>query len=218
MKTKLFVFVLILMFSSEFVISQSKKVEIETTKGTMTVMLYDGTPEHRDNFLKLVESGFYEGLLFHRVIEQFMIQGGDPLSKDAEQGKPLGQGGPGYTLPAEIKPEYFHKYGALAAARLGDNANPERRSSGSQFYLVQGRKYTDMQLDSFEQRMGIEFTTEQRDAYNLVGGAPHLDGQYTVFGEVVEGLRVIDIIGSVETGRGDRPKEDVKIIKMRVVE
>lgn len=218
MKKCLFIVFTVLILGAGYTFGQSIKVEIETTKGTMTIMLYDETPEHRDNFVKLVNDGFYEGLLFHRVIQNFMIQGGDPLSIDAKPGTSLGQGGPGYTLPAEINPKYFHKYGAVAAARTGDQVNPERRSSGSQFYIVQGQKYTDMQLDSFEQRMGVKFSEEQRDAYNLVGGTPHLDNQYTVFGEVIEGLNVINIIGSVETGRGDRPVEDVKIVSMRIIE
>ncbi len=197
--------------------AQSIKVKIETTKGDITVMLYDETPVHRDNFVKLAESGFYEGLLFHRVISNFMIQGGDPQSKGAPSGKNLGNGGPGYTLPAEIIPKHFHKKGALAAARQGDATNPQRRSSGSQFYIVQGRKYTDMQLDSMEKQLMTEFTKEQRDSYAEVGGVPHLDAQYTVFGEVTEGLSNVDAIGGVKTVKNDRPEEDVKIIKMTVI-
>ena len=198
--------------------SQSTKVLIETSMGNMTVMLYDDTPLHRDNFVKLVESGFYEDLLFHRVIKNFMIQGGDPQSKNAAPNARLGNGDPGYTIPAEIVyPTHFHKKGALAAARTGDNVNPERRSSGSQFYIVQGQTYTDMQLDQFEKRMGKTFTTKERDTYATIGGTPHLDNQYTVFGEVVEGLGVVDKIAAVETAPGDRPVEDVKIIKMTVV-
>ena len=146
-----------------------------------------------------------------------MVQGGDPQSKDAPSGKALGNGGPGYTLPAEIVPKYFHRKGALAAARQGDASNPQRRSSGSQFYIVQGKKYTDMQLDSMEKQLYTEFTKEQRDTYAEVGGVPHLDAQYTVFGEVKEGLNIVDQIASVETGKNDRPKEDVKIIKMTVI-
>ncbi len=196
---------------------QSTKVKIETTKGTMTVMLYDDTPLHRDNFVKLAESGFYEDLLFHRVIKNFMIQGGDPESKEAPAGKSLGMGGPGYTIPAEIQSNRFHKKGALAAARTGDQVNPKRESSGSQFYIVQGQKYTDMQLDNLEKQMGIKFTDQQRDSYVEEGGTPHLDNQYTVFGEVTEGINVIDKIAAVETARGDRPIEDVKIIKITVI-
>jgi cyclophilin family peptidyl-prolyl cis-trans isomerase len=180
-------------------------------------MLYDETPVHRDNFIKLAESGFYKGLLFHRVISNFMIQGGDPQSKDAPSGKTLGNGGPGYTLPAEIVPKYYHKKGALAAARTGDATNPQRRSSGSQFYIVQGSKYTDMQLDSMETQMFTEFTKEQRDTYTEVGGVPHLDAQYTVFGEVTEGLNVVDAIAGVEKNKNDRPIEDIKILKVTVI-
>lgn len=209
--------IILLGFFAISAMSQSTSVKIETTKGNITVMLYDETPVHRDNFVKLAESGFYEGLLFHRVISSFMIQGGDPQSKDAPSGKTLGNGGPGYTLPAEIVPKYFHKKGALAAARTGDAGNPQRRSSGSQFYIVQGKKYTDMQLDSMEKQLFTEFTKEQRDAYVEVGGVPHLDAQYTVFGEVTEGLNIVDAIGSVATGKNDRPEEDVKIIKMTVI-
>ena len=198
--------------------SQSTKVLIETSMGNMTVMLYDDTPLHRDNFVKLAESGFYEGLLFHRVIKNFMIQGGDPMSKNAAPNARLGNGDPGYTIPAEIVyPKHFHKKGALAAARTGDNVNPERRSSGSQFYIVQGQTYTDMQLDQFEKRMGKTFSTMERDTYATIGGTPHLDNQYTVFGEVVEGLGVVDKIAAVETGVADRPVDDVKIIKMTVL-
>jgi cyclophilin family peptidyl-prolyl cis-trans isomerase len=209
--------IILLGFFAISAMSQSTSVKIETTKGNITVMLYDETPVHRDNFVKLAETGFYEGLLFHRVISSFMIQGGDPQSKDAPSGKTLGNGGPGYTLPAEIVPKYFHKKGALAAARTGDAGNPQRRSSGSQFYIVQGKKYTDMQLDSMEKQLFTEFTKEQRDAYVEVGGVPHLDAQYTVFGEVTEGLNIVDAIGSVATGKNDRPEEDVKIIKMTVI-
>jgi cyclophilin family peptidyl-prolyl cis-trans isomerase len=208
---------LLFVFFSFCGFAQTVKIEIETNKGTMTVMLYDETPIHRDNFVKLAEAGFYEGLLFHRVIENFMIQGGDPLSKNAAPGQSLGNGGPGYTLPAEIVPKYFHKYGALAAARTADQTNPQRRSSGSQFYIVQGRTYTDMQLDNMEKQMFTQFTEEQRDAYNTVGGVPHLDAQYTVFGEVVEGFNVIKAIAVVEKGANDRPVEDVKIIRMTVL-
>jgi cyclophilin family peptidyl-prolyl cis-trans isomerase len=208
---------LILMICTGISFAQSTKVKIETTKGTMLVMLYDETPVHRDNFIKLAESGFYDGLLFHRVISSFMVQGGDPESKDAPAGKVLGNGGPGYTLPAEITPKYFHKKGALAAARTGDQTNPQRRSSGSQFYIVQGKSYTDLQMDSMEKQMFTEFTDEQRDAYATTGGVPHLDAQYTVFGEVIEGLEIIDLIAAVEKGANDRPVADVKIIKMTVI-
>lgn len=216
MKKILSISILSLLLTS-VIFAQSTKVKIETNKGTMTVMLYDETPVHRDNFIKLAESGFYDGLLFHRVISTFMIQGGDPDSKDAPAGKVLGNGGPGYTLPAEIIPKYYHKKGALAAARTGDQTNPQRRSSGSQFYIVQGKSYTDMQIDSMEKQLYTTFTDDQRDAYTTVGGVPHLDAQYTVFGEVTEGLDIIDKVASVEKGANDRPVEDVKIIKMTVI-
>lgn len=216
MKKIALIFALALFVATAF--AQSTKVLIETSMGNMTVMLYDDTPLHRDNFVKLAESGFYEGLLFHRVINNFMIQGGDPMSKNAAPNARLGNGGPGYTIPAEIVyPTHFHKKGALAAARTGDNVNPKRESSGSQFYIVQGQKYTDMKLDQFEKALGKTFTNKERDAYVTVGGTPHLDNQYTVFGEVVEGLGVVDKIAAVETAPGDRPVEDVKIIKMTVV-
>lgn len=183
---------------------------IKTNKGDITIRLYDETPLHRDNFEKLVKEGFYTDLLFHRVIKSFMIQGGDPDSKGAAPGVQLGQGGPGYTIPAEIKPNLIHKKGALSAARLGDQMNPQRASSGSQFYLVQGQVYTEAQLKTFETNYGFKFTPQQIEAYTTVGGTPHLDNQYTVFGEVVEGLDVIDKIASVATAPGDRPLEDVK--------
>ncbi len=214
---KIFYLTILALSISYFANSQSVKVLIQTSLGDMTVVLYDETPQHRDNFVKLANSGFYEGLLFHRVISGFMVQAGDPDSKEAEPGKALGSGGPGYTIPAEINPKYFHKKGVLAAARTGDNINPERRSSGSQFYIVQGGKYTDMQLDSMEKQFGRKFTKEQRDAYVTLGGTPHLDTQYTAFGEVVKGLEVVDKIAGVQTARGDRPIEDVKIIKVSVI-
>ncbi|HOD88826.1 MAG TPA: peptidylprolyl isomerase, partial [Bacteroidales bacterium] len=160
---KIFYLVLVVFGFSCFANAQSTKVLIETSMGDMTVVLYDDTPEHRDNFIKLANEGFYEDLLFHRVINGFMIQGGDPDSKGAAPNKPLGNGGPGYTLPAEFNPKYIHKKGALAAARTGDHVNPERRSSGSQFYIVQGAKYTDMQMDSMEKQFRRKFTDKDRD-------------------------------------------------------
>ncbi|GET30370.1 peptidylprolyl isomerase [Prolixibacter sp. SD074] len=236
-------------------------VLIKTEYGDMKVLLYNETPQHRDNFLKLVKQGFYNGLLFHRVIPEFMIQGGDPQSRDAEPGQMLGNGGPGYTLPAEFRPGFFHKKGALAAARLGDQANPEKRSSGSQFYIVEGKVFTPQALDSLEtmqtqreaqdiyhqlfmkkadsvrilQEQGkqieyadlldrlekqaqdsaalhpFHFAKQQRETYTAIGGVPHLDGNYTVFGEVIEGLNVIDSIAHVKTDDHDRPVKDVKM-------
>ena len=239
-------------------------VKLHTTKGDITVKLYDETPLHRDNFIKLVKEGFYNGTLFHRVIKDFMIQGGDPDSIGAPSGKILGTGGPGYNIPAEILyPQFFHKRGALSAARLGDDMNPERESSGSQFYIVWGQKYNSGQLRQMEKQMQMQqeqsvfdqlvakhrdeimqmrrnrdraglqelqdqlnaethslckempapkLTPEQVEAYTTLGGTPHLDAQYTVFGEVVDGLDVVELIQNVQTSRGDRPKEDISMI------
>jgi cyclophilin family peptidyl-prolyl cis-trans isomerase len=189
-------------------------VAIETDFGTMKVMLYNSTPKHRDNFIKLVKEGFYDGLLFHRVINGFMIQGGDPDSKDAPKGKVLGQGGPGYTIAAEIGAP--HLKGTLAAARTGGEGNPFKQSSGSQFYLVQGTVQTVEQLKAVEGRMGITYNSEQRRLYTEIGGTPALDGDYTVFGEVVEGLEVIDKIAAVRTDRTSRPLKDV-VMKVRLL-
>jgi cyclophilin family peptidyl-prolyl cis-trans isomerase len=191
-------------------------VKVTTSYGNMTIRLYNETPLHRDNFLKHVRQGYYDSLLFHRVIKDFMIQGGDPESRKAAPGVMLGQGGPGYTVPAEIKPDIYHKKGALAAARTGDAVNPTKASSGSQFYLVQGKVYPLAELNGMEQRFGIRFTEKQKQLYSTVGGTPHLDGQYTVYGEVTEGLSVIDAIASVQTGAGDRPVKDV-IMKMEII-
>ena len=236
-------------------------VRISTNLGDIVVRLYDETPEHRDNFLKLAREGYYDSTLFHRVIKDFMIQGGDPDSKGAPAGQQLGSGGPGYTVPAEfVYPKYFHKRGVLSAARQADQVNPERRSSGSQFYIVWGKTYTEDQLNQFaaqldgqrgqqifnelaaqhrdsiqamyqrgdqkglmelqnrlaaetdkilKETQGFTFTPEQKEAYTTVGGTPFLDNQYTVFGEVVEGLDVVEKIQLVATGKADRPKEDV---------
>ncbi len=242
-------------------------VLITTEYGDIKVKLYNETPLHRDNFVKLVEEGFYDSTIFHRVISQFMIQGGDPDSKKALPGQQLGNGGPGYTIPAEFNSKLIHKKGVLAAARNGDNVNPEKKSSGSQFYIVQGKVYTaeemDMQLkrmnqqvisgffskfihdpkntsyknkvDSLRKAQNMEglvalqkeieemnktemdklplkkFTEEQIKAYTTVGGTPHLDGNYTVFGEVISGLEVIDLIADVEKDKSDRPLKDIKM-------
>ena len=241
------------------------KVKLETSLGDIVVELYNETPKHRDNFIKLVKEGFYDGVLFHRVINNFMIQAGDPESKTAGPDTPLGGGDPGYTIEAEfVYPKYFHKRGVLAAARTGDEFNPERRSSGSQFYIVTGRIFSSEQLKSMLENLKQEtfrnlvmnnqdkiaalqanqdteginalqnefihqteavaaqspynFTDEQIDAYTSVGGAPHLDGQYTVFGEVVEGMDVVDRIQNTTTGRMNRPTVDIKIIKASIVE
>lgn len=242
---------------------------IETSKGDVTVKLYDETPAHRDNFIKLAGEGFYEGTLFHRVIKNFMIQGGDPESKNAPAGKMLGTGDTGYTLPAEfVYPQYFHKKGVLSAARQGDEVNPERHSSGCQFYIVTGQVYSPTQITAMENQLNqmklknafdalarqhmkeiykmrkandmeglqqlqdqliaeaqaqvadesvFKFTPEQVEAYTTVGGTPHLDNQYTVFGEVIEGMEVVDAIQQVRTDRADRPEEDVVIRKVTVI-
>lgn len=234
------------------------KVKIQTSLGDIVVRLYDETPVHRDNFVKLAKDGYYDGTLFHRVIKDFMIQGGDPNSKGAPAGKRLGTGGPDYTLEAEIKDGLFHKRGALAAARQGDEVNPERRSSGSQFYIVWGQVYKEGQLRQFSKQLKMQrmqeifnglaaehrdeimqmrrernrvalqelqdklaaeaetraveyagLTDEQLKIYSTVGGTPHLDGQYTVFGEVEEGLDVVEMIQNSATAGDDRPMDDI---------
>ncbi len=202
---------------------KSKKVkeiliEFETTEGVMLVKLYNQTPQHRDNMVKLVKEGYYDGLLFHRVIKSFMIQGGDPDSRNAKPGQMLGQGGPGYTVPAEIIDSLIHKKGALAAARMGDQVNPTKASSGSQFYIVQGRPFNENELKSMEARSGIKYTDEQKQLYATLGGVPHLDGAYTVFGELVTGFDVLDKIGNTQTGAGDRPVKEMKIIKAKILD
>lgn len=184
-------------------------VLIQTDYGDMKVRLYNSTPKHRDNFIKLAEEGFYDGTLFHRVINGFMIQGGDPDSRNAAPGQMLGNGGPGYEIDAEIGA--IHTKGALAAARTSDNVNPEKKSSGSQFYIVQGIVMSDPQLDALERQKGIKYSPEQRERYKTVGGSPNLDMDYTVFGEVIEGLDVIDKIAAVPSARMNRPSEDVKM-------
>lgn len=201
---------------------RKKDVLLQTSMGDMIIRLSDSTPLHRDNFLKLVKVGFYDSVLFHRVINNFMIQAGDPESKQASKGIPLGNGGPGYTVPAEFRPTLFHKKGVIAAARMGDNVNPLKASSGSQFYIVQGKIFTDPELDATETNRlsGRKIPAEQREVYKTIGGTPHLDQNYTVFGEVVKGLDVLDKIAAVETSRGsdrDRPLEDVRILKVKLI-
>lgn len=242
---------------------------LETTMGNITVKLYNETPKHRDNFIKLTKEGVYDSTLFHRVIKNFMIQAGDPQSKTATDTTTLGNGDVGYTIPAEFNPKFFHKKGVLAAARQGDEVNPERASSGCQFYIVTGRKFSEAQMINMENHMNearleevfnnlarkhmkeiykmrkandtegllelqdsleaqahsivdkepaLKYTKEQIEAYTSVGGAPHLDGAYTVFGEVVDGMDVVEKIEQVGTNRADRPKVDIRIIKATVVE
>jgi cyclophilin family peptidyl-prolyl cis-trans isomerase len=191
-------------------------VEIQTPVGNMLVKLYNETPQHRDNFIKLVETGYYDSLIFHRVISGFMIQGGDPDSRDAKPGQRLGMGSPGYQIPAEIDSRFIHKKGALAAARTSDQVNPEKKSSGSQFYIVQGEPLSENQLENMERRKGIKYTEKQRETYMSAGGTPFLDMEYTVFGEVMSGLEVIDSIGAVKTDHLDRPEKDIRM-KMTVV-
>ncbi|WP_367392238.1 peptidylprolyl isomerase [Lewinella sp. LCG006] len=208
MITRLFFALLILATLSGCNSDKSTYALISTEFGDMKVKLYNSTPQHRDNFIKLAEEGFYDGTLFHRVISGFMIQGGDPDSKTAPAGQSLGMGGPGYTVPAEIGA--LHLKGALAAART---QNPEKASSGSQFYIVQGKPVTDAELDNIGQRAGRPYSDVQRQLYKELGGTPQLDFEYTVFGEVVEGLEVIDAIAAVSTNpqAGNRPLSDVKM-------
>lgn len=201
---------------------RKRNVLLQTSMGDITIRLSDSTPLHRDNFLKLVKQGFYDSVLFHRVINNFMIQAGDPDSKNAPAGKPLGNGGPNYTVPAEFRTTLFHKKGAISAARQGDNVNPEKASSGSQFYIVQGKTFSDAGLDSLEifRLNGKKIPSDQREAYKIVGGTPHLDQGYTVFGEVIKGLEVVDKIASVTTSKAadrDRPLENVMITKAKLV-
>lgn len=252
---------------TETPVKDDVKVVITTTMGDIEVLLYGDTPKHQENFIKLVKDGFYDGTLFHRVINEFMVQAGDPDSKGAPAGKSLGQGGPGYQIDAEfVYPKHFHKRGALAAARTGDQINPERKSSGSQFYIVTGKAYTPAELDQMEAQLrqgemqkvfyqiaserrseieqmqqkgdhaglqrlqeeilaiaetktgNVKLTDEQRKIYSEQGGTPFLDNQYTVFGEVLKGMDVVEKIEKSRTGAGDRPVEDVKILGMKIVD
>ncbi len=222
MKKIIFALVAISFITSCSVIKKSKapakesyKVQLETTAGIVKIQLYEDIPLHAKNFLKLTKEGFYDGLLFHRVIPQFMIQGGDPQSKDAKPNVGLGNGSNGYLIPAEFKVEkYIHKRGALAAARTG---NPEKKSSGCQFYIVEGKTYTDAQLANFEKQKGFTYTAKQKEAYKTLGGTPHLDNDYTVYGEVIEGLDIVTKISKVKCGGSNRPVTDVKIIKATVI-
>jgi len=267
-----FLLLAVLVFFQVSCQDSQKLVLVSTNYGDIKIKLYDETPKHRDNFIKLVNEGFYDSLLFHRVINEFMIQGGDPDSKNAEPGQMLGNGGPGYQIDAEFVKGLYHKKGVLAAARQGDQMNPEKKSSGSQFYIVQGKVFPNEELDMLEERMNMhvkqqivmnfisdpanaaykhradsfymnqmqaelqailmeidsltideyeasdlfKFSDEQREIYSTIGGTPHLDGAYTVFGEVVEGLDVLDKIAAVETDNNNRPVEDIKMT-MKVV-
>ena len=200
------------------------KVRMHTTAGVIDLCLYDETPKHRDNFIKLVKEHQFDSLLFHRVIKDFMIQGGDPDSKNAPAGALLGEGDLGYTVEAEFMPQtYFHRRGVLAAAREGDDVNPTKASSASQFYIVWGKVYTKEQLEAYKEfykrRTGRELviTPEQEAVYTTVGGTPHLDGEYTVFGEVINGLEVVEKIQCVACDENDRPLEDVRIIKTEII-
>lgn len=201
---------------------RKRDIEFVTNFGNITLRLYDSTPLHRDNFIRLVKSGFYDSTLFHRVINNFMIQGGDPDSKRATAGQPLGNGGPKYTVPAEFRTSIFHRKGVLAAARESDDINPQKASSSSQFYIVQGKKFTDGALDTLERvrLKGRKIPEDQREVYKTIGGTPHLDQNYTVFGEVISGLDVVDKIAATPTSKDedrDRPLEDVRILKTRLV-
>ncbi|MBP3252540.1 MAG: peptidylprolyl isomerase [Prevotella sp.] len=204
--------------------AQQTKVCLETSMGDITIELFDDTPIHRDNFIKLVEEHFYDSLLFHRVISDFMIQAGDPTSRHAEADASLGDGDTNYTLEAEFRvPQHYHRRGAVAMAREGDRENPERRSSGCQFYIVWGRTFSPLGLEKVQERLDTmtggqtKITEEMSETYRLYGGTPHLDGQYTVFGQVTEGLDVVDRIQQVETNEEDRPLNDVRILRATVV-
>ena len=273
------IFSSLIFFFSGFILSAQQgnpkgvKVEIKTTAGDITIKLYDETPLHKANFIKLVNEKYYDGVLFHRVIKDFMIQTGDPQSKTAKKGQSLGNGGPSYTIDAEFKQTLYHKKGALSAARTGDDINPQKKSSGSQFYIVQGKKYSAIELDQVENQLKMgpymphireylnkpensallseikalqqtgnqagfdkklnevltkikpkhpeikefKFTPTQRKIYQTIGGTPFLDMNYTVFGEVVKGLEIVDKIAGVKTDQSDRPMDDVKVISMKVI-
>lgn len=224
--TKRFIYlIVIILMVMNFQVAEAQDeketlVLIETDMGKIKVKLYNDTPLHRDNFIKNVKEHLYDGLLFHRVIRQFMVQAGDIHSKDAPADKHLGDGDPDYTIPAEIVyPEHYHKAGALCAARTADEVNPKRESSASQFYIVTGKFFTSMELDKMEKEKGMKFTDEERHSYMLEGGRPDLDGQYTVFGEVVDGLKSVFKIQMVETNsEDDRPLKNIKIKTMKIVE
>ncbi|KAA9041888.1 peptidylprolyl isomerase [Ginsengibacter hankyongi] len=191
--------------------ASEQKVMITTDYGTMVLKLYNKTPLHRDNFIKLIKQHFYDSLLFHRVIKGFMIQGGDPESKYAKQGQLLGEGSPKYTIPAEFDSSLFHKKGALAAAREADADNPQKRSSSTQFYIVDGKRYNDAQMDKMEEKVHIKIPENHRVVYRTIGGDPFLDMNYTVFGEVISGLDVIDKIAEASTDENSRPLKNIRM-------
>lgn len=226
---KTLIFIVSMLLSATWMRAQTPdtirhEVLLETTMGNIRIALYNETPKHRDNFIKLVKEGFYDGLLFHRVIDRFMIQAGDSASRHAAPGQLLGDSPESYKVPAEIKfPALFHKRGAVAAARESDSVNPERASSASQFYIVYGRRFNDSLLDEAQLKLDrstggkVKLTPEVRETYKRIGGTPNLDGQYTVFGEVIEGIDTVKDIEWVETDKNDRPVEDVRIIRATVV-
>jgi len=198
--------------------AQSTKVQMKTSLGDITMVLYDDTPLHRDNFIKLIGKNYYDGVLFHRVIPGFMVQAGDPNSKNAKPGVQLGSGNPGYTVPAEFKSNHYHKKGALCAARIGDDYNPKKESSGSQFYIVTGRVLSAASLENLEiQGRHPKFSAQEKKDYTTIGGTPQLDTQYTVFGEVTSGMDVVEKIAKAERDGADRPKTDVKILSCKVI-
>jgi peptidyl-prolyl cis-trans isomerase B (cyclophilin B) len=214
MRTLLFTF-LLFVFMSVSCQQKGETYTIETSLGNIKVKLYDNTPLHKENFEKLVSEHFYDGVLFHRIIQDFMIQTGNGATKKTAAGNfSMEVEGPDYTVPAEFVPENFHKKGALAAARTGDAVNPEKRSSSCQFYIVQGRTYTDMELDQMEEQTGVKYSDFQRGVYKTMGGTPFLDQGYTVFGEVIQGLDIVDKIAAVPTGAGDWPQADVRILRI----
>jgi peptidyl-prolyl cis-trans isomerase B (cyclophilin B) len=226
MNKKFYLLSLCVLFTFVNLIAKAPKyyvVDIKTTAGDITVKLYNQTPIHRDNFVKLCKSGNYNGVLFHRVIKEFMIQSGDPESKEHVPGKLYGEGDLGYTLPAEFVPELFHKKGVLAAAREGDSVNPERRSSASQFYIVVGKKLDEEGLKKAEQRVrkslkddSYTISQQKREVYSATGGTPHLDMLYTIFGEVIKGQDVVDSISLTQTDSNDRPLKDISIVSTKV--
>lgn len=215
---------LMLLFCTNMMAQDRAEVELQTTEGNIRIALFNETPQHRDNFMKLVRMEFYDSLLFHRVIKDFMIQGGDLHSKHAEPGKLLGEGELDYTIEPEFRlPQIYHRRGVIASARESDRVNPERRSGAAQFYIVWGKIYDDKRLAKVQERLDsatngqVKLTQEMMDTYKTLGGTPHLDGQYTVFGEVTQGLDIVERIMKVETDKNDRPLNDVRILKVRII-